>query len=272
MVKPVPLADFLRQDRNFDDIAEHFATKVYGGLKGRIRLSVLCRDLDTHLPKKPLRVLDIGAGMGQMGLYLASLGHNVVLCDMSSAMLKKAKRAYMSQATDAWGDVQFLHTSYQYLPNALQNHQIYPVFDVVLCHAVLEWVVKPQALTDLCRSLLVDGGILSLCFYNPASAIYRNLVLGNFNHLKNPKPTDTHTLTPRHPVPYETVMDWFGGDVLLTQSGIRVFFDYAVQKRGGLTIDDEVVQMELLYSQVFPFLHMGRYLHLLWQIKKDVGF
>ena len=35
----------LRVDRSFDDVADHFEKKVYGGLKGDIRLAVLRRDI-----------------------------------------------------------------------------------------------------------------------------------------------------------------------------------------------------------------------------------
>ncbi len=37
----------ITEDRNFDPITEHFVKKVYGGLKGDIRLAVLKRDLGT---------------------------------------------------------------------------------------------------------------------------------------------------------------------------------------------------------------------------------
>lgn len=254
-------------DRNFDDIAEHFATKVYGGLKGRIRLAVLCRDLDACLPKKSLRVLDIGAGMGQVGLYLASLGHDVVLCDVSCAMLDKAKQAHEMQSNHTWGRVRFLHTPYQSLMDTLKAHKIAPVFDVILCHAVLEWVANPKELVALCRSLLAVDGILSLCFYNPASVVYRNLVLGNFYFLQNPKKSDHNSLTPNNPVDCHQVQSWFVMDAMLCQSGIRVFYDYATKKQGGLLYDDDVIAMELHYSQRLPFLYMGRYLHFLVQLK-----
>ena len=55
----------MNQDRNFDDLAERFQRKVYGGLKGDIRLAVLWRDLEQYLPQihgaEPLTVLDVGA-------------------------------------------------------------------------------------------------------------------------------------------------------------------------------------------------------------------
>jgi S-adenosylmethionine-dependent methyltransferase len=58
-------------DRHFDQLATRFAEKIYGGAKGAIRLAVLQADL-AEAPDRPLRVLDIGAGLGHMSLWLAS--------------------------------------------------------------------------------------------------------------------------------------------------------------------------------------------------------
>ncbi len=55
-------------DRHFDELATRFAEKIYGGAKGAIRLAVLQADLAEALPERPLRVLDIGAGLGHMSL------------------------------------------------------------------------------------------------------------------------------------------------------------------------------------------------------------
>ena len=52
-------------DRHFDQLATRFAEKIYGGAKGAIRLAVLQADLAEALPDRPLRVLDIGGGLGE---------------------------------------------------------------------------------------------------------------------------------------------------------------------------------------------------------------
>ena len=85
------------EDRNFDDLTEKFSSKVYGGLKGDIRLAVIWRDLLAVMPSisgsKPIRVLDVGGGLGQMSVRLAELGHCVTYNDLSSNMTATAKRA-----------------------------------------------------------------------------------------------------------------------------------------------------------------------------------
>ena len=81
--------------------------------------------------------VDIGCGMGQVGVRLAALGHKVVLCDISKKMLLLAEKQY--EEAGAKGEVEFVHSSVQALDQA---H--YPPFDIVLFHAVLEWVAEPK--------------------------------------------------------------------------------------------------------------------------------
>ena len=60
-------ANLHHSDRNFDPIADHFAKKVYGGLKGQIRLAILERDISQMVEalsdalNRPLRILGRGA-------------------------------------------------------------------------------------------------------------------------------------------------------------------------------------------------------------------
>lgn len=243
-------------DRNFDDVANHFANKIYGGLKGTLRLAVLWRDIDKILPQlSGNQVLDIGAGLGQISLRLAEEGYDCTLTDISKVMLDKAKASVSPSSP-----VQFLHASYQDLPDLLVGN-----YDLILCHAVLEWIEYPDKLFAVIDKLLADKGVLSLCFYNPVAPIYRNLLLGNFYHVNHPKPADNHSLTPNYPKDYDTVMHYLQDYEILTQSGIRVFYDYAIKKQGGLLVPDDVIALELQYSQQMPYWRMGRYLHIIAQ-------
>ena len=84
----------MNQDTNFDDLTAHFQKRIYGSRKGKIRLAVLERDFKAQLPQFEqggLKVLDLGAGLGQMGLKLAEYGHDVCINDISKNMLDVAK-------------------------------------------------------------------------------------------------------------------------------------------------------------------------------------
>ena len=257
----------MNQDRNFDDISAHFEKKIYGGLKGEIRLAVLRHDIfgwvkswqQTH--NRPLRVLDVGAGLAQISIELAKDGHDVTINDISANMLEIAKQnAGETAQTIIW------HTCpYQQLDDKLTGK-----YDLILCHAVLEWLAEPKLIMDFFDRWLVDDraekGVLSLCFYNPASFVYRNLVMGNFNLLNNKDfKADNGSLTPNHPVAKDEVLAWINDHhyQILHTSGLRVFHDYSPLKRGGHTNPQAVIEMEVAYSGQDPYKWLGRYLHFL---------
>ena len=236
-------------------------------MKGEIRLAVLRHDIfgwvkswqQTH--NRPLRVLDVGAGLAQISIELAKDGHDVTINDISANMLEIAKQnAGETAQTIIW------HTCpYQQLDDKLTGK-----YDLILCHAVLEWLAEPKLIMDFFDRWLVDDraekGVLSLCFYNPASFVYRNLVMGNFNLLNNKDfKADNGSLTPNHPVAKDEVIAWINDHhyQILHTSGLRVFHDYSPLKRGGHTNPQAVIEMEVAYSGQDPYKWLGRYLHFL---------
>ena len=257
----------MNQDRNFDDISTHFEKKIYGGLKGEIRLAVLRHDIfgwvkswqQTH--NRPLRVLDVGAGLAQISIELAKDGHDVTINDISANMLEIAKQ----NAGEAAQNITWHTCPYQQLDDKLTGK-----YDLILCHAVLEWLAEPKLIMDFFDRWLADSGaekgVLSLCFYNPASFVYRNLVMGNFNLLHNKDfKADNGSLTPNHPVAKDEVIAWINDHhyQILHTSGLRVFHDYSPLKRGGHTNPQAVIEMEVAYSGQDPYKWLGRYLHFL---------
>lgn len=239
--------------------------KIYGGLKGQIRLAVLRHDIfgwvkswqQTH--NRPLRVLDVGAGLAQISIELAKDGHDVTINDISANMLEIAKQ----NAGEAAQNITWHTCPYQQLDDKLTGK-----YDLILCHAVLEWLAEPKLIMDFFDRWLVDDraekGVLSLCFYNPASFVYRNLVMGNFNLLHNKDfKADNGSLTPNHPVAKDEVLVWINDHhyQILHTSGLRVFHDYSPLKRGGHTNPQAVIEMEVAYSGQDPYKWLGRYLH-----------
>ena len=266
------LKEDVRTDRSFDAIADHFEKKVYGGLKGDIRLAVLRRDLFEYCAQmsstlgRPLRILDVGAGLAQIAIELATQGHILVINDISANMLEKAQeRAALSTANDEKLNITWYVCPYQELEEKLADET--EKFDLIMCHALLEWLAEPAAVMDFFDQQLSNNGALSLCFYNPASFDYRNLIMGNFNLLDNTeyKADNKKSLTPNHPVAKEEVEAWLQAHdyQTLIASGLRVFHDYSPLKRGGHNDPEAVIRMELRYSQLDPYKWLGRYLHLL---------
>lgn len=283
LTKEMAMQDETRTDRSFDTIADYFEKKVYGGLKGDIRLAVLRRDIFAYTAQmskelgRPLRVLDVGAGLAQIAIELAAQGHSVVINDISANMLEKAKAS--AAEIDKNLDIRWYVCPYQEIEDKLaidelqnkdsmaKNTEKTAKFDLIMSHALLEWLAEPAAIMDFCDRQLAEHGALSLCFYNPASFDYRNLIMGNFNLLDNTdyKADTKKSLTPNYPVAKEEVESWLTThhyQTILT-SGLRVFHDYAPLKRGGHNDPDAVIRMELRYSQREPYKCLGRYLHIM---------
>jgi len=258
------------RDRNFDDLAERFTTRIYGKLKGVLRHAILWRDLDSLLPniiqntEQPLEILDVGGGLGQIAIKLAQKGHRVHFNDLSPVMAERAKTAAREAGVEHL--IEWTNKPYQSLCNGHSKK-----YDLILCHAVLEWLAKPEQLLPNLASILSTNGTLSLCFYNPAGRIYRNLIFGNFRILnsKQSATPDDRSLTPHNPKSLKTVHQWLDEChfKIKQESGIRVFSDYTSETRGGHHSPEDVIEMELEYSTQEPYKWLGRYLHIIAQIE-----
>lgn len=259
------------QDRNFDDLAGRFKKNIYGGLKGAVRLAVLQRDFSECIPHvlaatTPLRILDAGGGQGQFSLTLAKAGHQVVLCDISAEMLKLAREQVDSAGLRQ--QVTLVHCGIQTLAQHLADDQ----FDLVLCHAVMEWMAEPQSLLPCLLQYLKPGGWLSLTYYNRHSLIFKNLLRTNFKKITAQDFGGAKgSLTPINPLVPEQVDTWLE-DLPLTvmaRSGIRVFHDYILDGQQRERSPDELIALELLFSRQEPYRSLGRYIHIIGEKTGD---
>ncbi|WDP91902.1 MAG: methyltransferase domain-containing protein [Desulfobacter sp.] len=256
----------MKNDRNFDDLAPRFRRKVYGGLKGRIRLAVLEKDLGEFYPgamaraaDHPLNILDAGGGHGPFSLGLARLGHRVTLCDISRKMLDIAEKNFSAEGLG--NRLTLCHGPVQELAAGSP-----PPFDLVLCHGVLGWVADPQGFIHHLMDLLPAGGCLSLSFYNLTGMIYKNLLRTNYKKIITRAYTGyPGSLTPTWPREPEAVLRWLGQHPfeILCHSGIRVFHDYILTPGDQNRQPDTVVDLELELSRQLPYRDLGRYQHIL---------
>jgi S-adenosylmethionine-dependent methyltransferase len=127
-----------KQDRIFDGLAKRFSQRIYDSPKGKIRLAILQDDLQKTINlNKPLKILDMGGGLGQMSIWLAKQGHQVTLCEPASDMLNVAQKSI----TDLG-----LTNNVQLSNNSLKRHctKLSEQYDLIIFHAVLEWLAEPQ--------------------------------------------------------------------------------------------------------------------------------
>ena len=256
-------------DRNFDDLAVRFRKKIYGGLKGDIRLAVLGRDLAPVLPtvateESRLTVVDAGGGQGQFALDLAAVGHRVWITDISAEMLELAREAAVTRGLEEQV------TALQLPLQVLKSDPRIPQAQLLMCHAVLEWLEQPQqALVDL-AACLVPGGYLSLTFYNRRALEFRLLQRGSLRQLDRNRDSGywgghPGSLTPQNPLLPEEVMGWVQqtGMSVVAHSGIRCFHDFMTPEMRDKLPPAAIVEKELEYSRVDPYRQLARYVHLL---------
>ncbi|UCJ17150.1 methyltransferase domain-containing protein [Pseudomonas sp. MM211] len=241
-------------DRHFDELATRFAEKIYGGAKGAIRLAVLQADLTEALPARPLRVLDVGAGLGHMALWLAQCGHQVTLAEPAEPMLAGARERFAEAGVEAT----FIHAPWQELPGRFEAP-----FDLIICHAVLEWLAEPAAILPALHGLTATDGWLSLAFYNKDALIYRNLLKGHLRKLRKEEfAGEKQSLTPQRPLdPRELKSQLAAHWQVEQESGVRVFHDYMPREFQAKAELADLLEMELAHRRHPAFAGLGRYLH-----------
>ena len=250
--------------KGFDGKAELFRKRIYGSRKGVIRLQLLWEQLLRLVPDlqagQPLQILDLGAGIGQMSAKLASLGHRLTLVDASDEMLALA-RAHFQEAGIAEEQARFICAGVGNMP-ALSPAQ----YDLVLCHAVLEWLQEPKQGLEVAASYVKEGGLLSLAYYNRHGLIYRNLLHGNFDRIRREHYAgDEGGFTPLHPLLPEELETWLAplGLEPIYRAGLRTFSDFMPHRIAEKHSDDAILEMERRFAEQEPYRSLGRYQHLI---------
>lgn len=252
----------MREDTNFDGLADSFEGSIYGSSKGYIRLNVLWTDLLSEIPELQrggLRVLDAGGGAGHMTLRIARMGNEVVLCDPSREMFDKAEKVLCE--SDLSDSVEILQAPIQDLGEMLKDE-----FDVITCHAVLEWLAEPRSTLEQLTTFLKLEGRLSLLFYNRNAALMKRVLardfdtaLQEYNEACPPRGRQRKAT----PLAEAAVSDWLEsiGIEIRSKSGIRIFHDHLPdtlreeQLAGLLTIEETLRKQE-------PFSSLAQHIHL----------
>ena len=107
-----------------------------------------------HFPKKPSRILDIGAGTGRDAAWLAGLGHDVLAVEPVAAFRAGGKAL-------CWLDDR--------LPDLAKTRGLGRKFDFILVNAVFQHV-RAAAMQNIAGLLATDGRIVMSLRHGPAAA------------------------------------------------------------------------------------------------------
>jgi len=251
-----------KKDQSFAGLTEKFAKNIYATAKGQIRLAVLARDLaPLYEQQQPLRVLDVGGGIGQFSEYFARHGHHVTHTDIAEDMVTAARQRH--QEAELSDRYTYHCASLQDLPELLKGQ----TFDIVLCHAVLEWLATPADALPLLKQLLEPQGLLSLMFYNRDAKLMANMVFGNFDYVEADLQVKKRVrMSPQQPISPAAMDTWLAEHQFTVQqrTGVRCFHDYLRDREAAKEHFEQLLRLELRYNQQQPFAALGRYQH--WQI------
>lgn len=244
----------MSEDQVFSGRAQRFRDKIYGSSKGELRLALVWRDMQEQLALNDhtLTCWDAGGGLGQISARLAALGHRVCLSEPASDMLQLAKEN--------------LPQSVSCRQETLQQHTVPEGgYDLVVCHAVLEWLAEPaKALPILARSL-APGGHLSLLFYNVHAIALANMVKGNLYKVQAEsfagEPGSFTPPSPQDPMTVVGQLEALGLQVSGRRS-VRFALDLMPRALRAQRSLEDVMAVEWQYGAREPYWQLGRYVHL----------
>jgi S-adenosylmethionine-dependent methyltransferase len=271
-------------DADFDRVGG-FDEGLYESSYGQLRLDVVAHDLLEKIPELRsggVSVLDAGGGSGQLAIRLAQLGNEVVLTDPSAEMLARARTA-IDEAGQSHA-VQLVQARLQDQHGILGR-----TFELVICHAVLNWVAEPQAALPRLVESLAPEGRLSLMFGNRNARIFGRILSGDFEAvLGDPDPDSMESPFVNRvrlrrfarlpsgwselgwgssgvPLSEIRVREWLSMSGLTVESkaGIRVFHDYLPETLRSDEHLDELLALEIALRDREPFASLGALIHLI---------
>lgn len=239
---------------------------------GRFRVDIIWQQLSSFMANSwgpeppPLQVLDVGCGTGELALRLAARGHAVTLLDPVKEMLERAREK--AQALEPAPSVppRFIAGSVEEAPDLTKGK----IFDLLLCHTVVEYLPNPESALVFFRSLLNSGGFLSLVALNHWQEPLRHAIRDHkFDEAKRALAgealADSVFGLPRKGMVADDLhrdLEATGIDVI-AHKGILVFSDYLppalLEDPSYLTT---LLHLELEAGALSPFKDVARYLHL----------
>ncbi len=145
-------------ETSFDGVSVQFA-EYADTVRGYVRYEVTQRGLSNITSAKSLRVADIGGGAAIDAVWLAKLGHEVVLVEPSKEQLDEAETKRLSKLpTEVRARISVLEGTAEDLLETGQEK----AFDLVLSHGVAMYVSDPQLFISNLAKLTKPKGYLSL--------------------------------------------------------------------------------------------------------------
>jgi SAM-dependent methyltransferase len=140
-----------------------------GNVRNVVRQEMIARQLDHHLPKRPARILDVGAGQGTQSIRLARAGHRLVAVEPDPQM----RAALIANLTGEPAQVRDRLAVRAGSIGDLAAATDAETFDVVLLYGVLMYVSESESVIAELAERVAAGGLLALAVRTGVSALWR---------------------------------------------------------------------------------------------------
>jgi len=235
--------------------------------EGRLRADLTFANLREFLgpAKDPLRALDLGCGTGATAVRLARLGFQVTLLDSSSAMLDLAQSA--AQEAGVTEKIALKLGDAARLADLFTTE----LFDIILCHNVLEYVDGPHAVLWGATRLMRDSSaILSVLVRNQAGEVFKAAIQGgDLDGAENNLSAEW-----AHESLYGGNVRLFTADglqamletaslTIAAKRGVRVVADYLPPRISREADYQRILELELKLGRLPEFAAVARYTHCL---------
>ena len=255
----------------FEDKPEVFVREIYENALGQLRVEGLVSDLEAILPQHSeiVSILDIGSGYAPVTLELLRRRPylNAHLVDPSQELLSRADQLRQTLGIDP-SRVKFSVGNLEWVLSHRSNTQA----NLILCHAVANWVHNPMKFIGELLDLCTDDSLLSLVVGASFGKVFRFAMQGNLD--------EALTITGRsgasvssllgeekvQPLDPETVQAFIGeaGFEFLLNSGVRVVADYV--PRASLEDPNKLKQLQELENRLRhhpQFWKFGQLVHFI---------
>lgn len=235
--------------------------------EGRLRIDLCFENLKEFLSRRTrsLNALDLGCGTGTVAIRLAGLGVHVTLLDESISMLDLAERAageegVTQRVTLKQGDA-------AQMSNLFRGE----LFDVILCHNILEYVDDPCGLLRSAAPLLRDSSsLLSVLVRNQAGEVLKTAIkdgdLDSAERNLNAESSNESLYggSVRLFVPASLQAMLIAASLEVTsERGVRVLSDYLPAKISRDDQYERILDLESKLGRRSEWAAIARYTHLL---------
>jgi len=245
--------------------ADKYASYL-NSVAGRLRSDLAWENLRGLLPAEcsGLRALDLGGGTGAVSVRLARMDFAVVLLDSSEEMLGTARKEMV--ANDVADRIALRHAD----GNRLHKLFDAEIFDLVVCHNLLEYVEDPGAILRSIAGIVKKDAVVSVLARNRAGEVLRAAIKSGDWKLAKANLSAETVVDALFGEPVR-VFDRAGLARMLTQAGlgvvaeygVRVFSDYVDSK----ALDDEayrrIFDLEFTLGAQPQFAAIARYSQLI---------